>query len=166
MEKRHSTGPHHRSGLLQRTRTTRPNRRTSSTPINKLTISRIFSTTTGFATLDRLLARLHAQKKDLLAVLVRPEIPLHTNSSENDIRCQVTRRKISAGTRSDPGRDCRDAFLGLMKPAPSTPSAFGITSATASVSPRRPPSQGWPNLSASLLQCERPEFCPCYLRGP
>jgi hypothetical protein len=77
--------------------------------------SRIFSTTTGFATLDRLLARLHAQKKDLLAVLVRPEIPLHTNSSENDIRCQVTRRKISAGTRSDPGRDCRDAFLGLMK---------------------------------------------------
>jgi Transposase IS66 family len=77
--------------------------------------SRIFSTTTGFATLDRLLARLHAQKKDLLAVLVRPEIPLHTNSSENDIRCHVTRRKISAGTRSDPGRDCRDAFLGLMK---------------------------------------------------
>jgi hypothetical protein len=27
----------------------------------------------------------------------------------------VTRRKISAGTRSDTGRDCRDAFLGLMK---------------------------------------------------
>ena len=75
----------------------------------------IFSTETGFATLDRLLARLHAQKEDLLAVLKRPEIPLHTNGSENDIRCQVTRRKISAGTRSDLGRDARDAFLGLMK---------------------------------------------------
>ena len=25
------------------------------------------------------------------------------------------RRKISAGTRSDAGRACRDAFLGLMK---------------------------------------------------
>jgi Transposase IS66 family len=75
----------------------------------------IFSTTTDFATLDRLLARLHAQKEDLLAVLERPEIPLHTNGSENDIRCQVTRRKISAGTRSDPGRDSRDAFLSLMK---------------------------------------------------
>jgi hypothetical protein len=74
-----------------------------------------FSTTTGFATLDRLLARLRAQKKELLAVLERPEIPLHTNGSENDIRCQVTRRKISAGTRSDLGRDCRDAFLGLLK---------------------------------------------------
>jgi hypothetical protein len=34
-------------------------------------------------------------------VLERPEIPLHTNGSENDIRCQVTRRKVSAGTRSD-----------------------------------------------------------------
>jgi hypothetical protein len=31
------------------------------------------------------------------------------------IRCQVTRRKVSAGTRSDAGRDCRDAFLGLVK---------------------------------------------------
>ncbi len=50
-----------------------------------------------------------------LDVLKRPEIPLHTNGSENDIRCQVTRRKISAGTRSDEGRDARDAFLGLMK---------------------------------------------------
>ena len=75
----------------------------------------IFATETGFATLDRLLARLRAQKKDLLAVLKHPQIPLHTNGSENDIRCQVTRRKISAGTRSDPGRDARDAFLGLMK---------------------------------------------------
>jgi hypothetical protein len=75
----------------------------------------IFSAETGFATLDRLLARLLAQKDELLMVLKRPDIPLHTNGSENDIRCQVTRRKISAGTRSDEGRDSRDAFLGLMK---------------------------------------------------
>ncbi len=66
-------------------------------------------------TLDRLLARLHANKDKLLVALERPDIPLHTNGSENDIRCQVTRRKISAGTRSDAGRDCRDGFLGLMK---------------------------------------------------
>ena len=76
---------------------------------------RIFRRRTGFATLDRLLARLHANKSELLMVLERPEIPLHTNGSENDIRCQVTRRKVSAGTRSDLGRDCRDAFLGLGK---------------------------------------------------
>ena len=76
---------------------------------------RIFLSRTGFLALDRLLARLHANKAELLMVLERPEIPLHTNGSENDIRCQVTRRKISAGTRSEAGRDCRDAFLSLAK---------------------------------------------------
>jgi Transposase IS66 family len=76
---------------------------------------RIFLRRTGFVTLDRLLKRLHANKAELLMVLEQPEIPLHTNGSENDIRCYVTRRKVSAGTRSDGGRDCRDAFLGLAK---------------------------------------------------
>jgi hypothetical protein len=76
---------------------------------------RIFKRRTGFVTLDRLLARLLANKAELLAVLDRPEIPLHTNGSERDIRCHVTKRKISGGTRSNNGRDCRDAFLGLAK---------------------------------------------------
>jgi hypothetical protein len=75
---------------------------------------RIFRRRTGFATLDRLLTRLHANKNELLLVLERPEVPLHTNSSERDLRPQVIRRKISGGTRSDNGRDCRDAFLGLL----------------------------------------------------
>jgi hypothetical protein len=76
---------------------------------------RIFLRRTGFVTLDRLLRRLHAHKAELLMVLDRPETPLHTNRSENDIRCYVTRRNISSGTRSDGGRDYRDAFLGLAK---------------------------------------------------
>src|SRR5271166_350538 len=76
---------------------------------------RIFLRTTGFATLDRLLQRLHANKAELLMVLDHPEIPLHTNGSENDIRCQVTKRQVSGGTKTDTGRDCRDAFLGLGK---------------------------------------------------
>jgi Transposase IS66 family len=93
--------------------------RREPTPARKAALrarfDRIFKRQTGFVTLDRLLARLHANKAELLMVLDRPEIPLHTNGSENDIRCQVTRRKISGGTRSDAGRDCRDAFLGLAK---------------------------------------------------
>jgi hypothetical protein len=76
---------------------------------------RIFQRSTGFATLDRLLKRLYANKAELLMVLDHPEIPLHTNGSENDIRCQVTKRAISGGTHSDTGQDCRDAFLGLAK---------------------------------------------------
>jgi hypothetical protein len=75
---------------------------------------RIFHRRTGFVTLDRLLQRLHANKVELLTVLERPEIPLHTNGSERDIRCHVVKRRISGGTHSDAGRDCRDAFLGLM----------------------------------------------------
>jgi hypothetical protein len=75
---------------------------------------RIFRRRTGFATLDRLLVRLHANKAELLVALDRPDIPLHTNGSERDIRCQVIKRKISGGTQSDDGRDCRDVFLGLM----------------------------------------------------
>ena len=85
---------------------------------------RIFRRRTGFATLDRLLARLHANKAELLMVLERPETPLHTNGSENDIRCQVTRRKVSAGTRSHLGRDCRDACLGLAKTCTKLDVAF------------------------------------------
>ena len=34
---------------------------------------------------------------------------------ESDIRCQVTRRKVSAGTKRDLRQDCRDAFRGLAK---------------------------------------------------
>src|SRR5271166_2064004 len=66
----------------------------------------IFRRRAGFVTLDR------------------PEIPLHTNGSERDIRLHVTKRKISGGTRSVDGRDCRDAFLGLMRTAAKLGIAF------------------------------------------
>jgi Transposase IS66 family len=77
-------------------------------------LDRIFRRRTGFVTLDRLLARLHANKEELLLVLERPEVPLHTNGSERDLRPQVVKRKVSGGTRSELGRACRDAFLGLL----------------------------------------------------
>jgi hypothetical protein len=76
---------------------------------------RIFKRRTGYAMLDRLLKRLHRNKVDLLRVLERPDIPLNTNASENDIRAVVTKRKISGGTVSDNGRDARDVMLGLAK---------------------------------------------------
>jgi hypothetical protein len=76
---------------------------------------RIFLRRTGFSTLDRLLKRLHANKDELLRVLERPEIPLNTNASENDIRVCVTKRKVSGGTVSQKGRDARDIMLGLAK---------------------------------------------------
>jgi hypothetical protein len=78
---------------------------------------------TGFVQLDRLLARLSTNKSELLRVLERPEIPVHTNGAENAIRCQVIRRKISGGTRSEAGLNCRDTFLTLAK----TAVMFGFT---------------------------------------
>jgi hypothetical protein len=54
-------------------------------------------------------------KADLLRVLDRPEVPLHNNGEESDIREYVKRRKISGGTRSDEGRRCRDTFTSLKK---------------------------------------------------
>jgi hypothetical protein len=76
---------------------------------------RIFLKKTGYILLDRQLRRLHRRKAELLRVLERPEIPLHTNGSENDIRAVVTKRKISGATVSQAGKAARDTMLGLMK---------------------------------------------------
>jgi Transposase IS66 family len=81
----------------------------------KARFDRIFKRRTGYATLDRLLKRLLANKDELLRVLERPEIPLNTNASENDIRAVVTKRKVSGGTVSERGRIARDVMLGLAK---------------------------------------------------
>jgi hypothetical protein len=93
---------------------------------------RIFLRRTGFVTLDRLLKRLHANKAELLMVLDRPQTPLHTNGSENDIRCYVTRRKVSAGTRSEVAATVAMLFSGSPRPATSLASRSGIISAAGS----------------------------------
>ena len=75
----------------------------------------IFTQRTAFTTLNQTLKRLHGHKQKLLLVLQRPDIVLHTNGSENDIRGYVKWRKISGGTRSDLGKRCRDGFASLKK---------------------------------------------------
>jgi hypothetical protein len=75
----------------------------------------IFTQKTSYATLNQTLKRIHGNKAELLVVLERPEIPLHTNGSETDIRDYVKKRKVSGGTRSDEGRRCRDTFASLKK---------------------------------------------------
>ena len=76
---------------------------------------RLFRRRTGFRDLNEALRRIHQKRDDLLLVLVRPEIPLHNNLSESDIREWAKKRKISAGTRSELGRRCRDTFISLKK---------------------------------------------------
>lgn len=76
---------------------------------------KLFTQETGFVTLDQALKRLYKNKSELLLVLDRPDIPLHNNLSESDIREYVKRRKISGSTRSDAGKECRDTFTSLKK---------------------------------------------------
>jgi hypothetical protein len=72
-------------------------------------------TKTSFATLNQALKRLAGNTSELLLVLQRPDIPLHNNLSEGDIREYVIKRKISGSTRSENGRRCRDTFTSLKK---------------------------------------------------
>lgn len=81
----------------------------------KKEFERIFTQKTSYQLLNQQLKRLCKHKSSLLRVLERPEIPIHTNGSENDLREHVKRRKISGGTRSDLGRQCRDTFSSLKK---------------------------------------------------
>lgn len=70
---------------------------------------------TAYPSINGVLKELRDHKADLLRVLERPEIPLHNNAVESDIREYVKRRKISGGTRSSAGRQCRDTFASLKK---------------------------------------------------
>jgi Transposase IS66 family len=70
---------------------------------------------TGYPSIDGVLKEMRDHKADLLRVLERPEVPLHNNAMESDIREFVKRRKLSGGTRSDAGRRCRDTFASLKK---------------------------------------------------
>jgi Transposase IS66 family len=73
------------------------------------------ATKTCFVSLNLALKRMGRNKRELLLVLERPDLPLHNNLSEGDIREYVKRRKISGGTRSEDGRRSRDTFASLKK---------------------------------------------------
>ena len=77
--------------------------------------NKIFQEKTCFVTLNLALKRLFENKSELLLVLDRPEIPLHNNASESDIREYAKRRKVSGGTRSSDGRKSRDTFTSIKK---------------------------------------------------
>jgi len=75
----------------------------------------LFGRKVGYAPLDKALKHIFRKKSELLLVLKRPDIPLHNNLSERDIREYVKRRKVSGSTRTESGRRCRDSFTSLKK---------------------------------------------------
>lgn len=61
----------------------------------------IFTQRAPYATLNGSLKRIHQHKSDMLRILQRPEVPLHTNGSETDIRDYVKKKQ---GQRRHPQR--------------------------------------------------------------
>src|ERR1022692_2721954 len=68
---------------------------------------RLFLKKTGWSELDEELQKIHGKKSELLLVLERPEIPLHNNLSENDIRQYV--KPVWRVDRRRPWGTCRRA---------------------------------------------------------
>jgi hypothetical protein len=70
---------------------------------------------TGLPSVDGVLQGMREHRSAFLRVLVRPEVPLHTDLGERHLRGYVKKRKISGGTRSEWGRRARDTFASLKK---------------------------------------------------
>ncbi len=92
-----------------------PDQQQQQKALLEASFDQIFTQNTSFETLNQVLRRLHRRKSELLKVLDKPELPLHNNVSEQDIREFVTKRKLSGSTRSDNGRRCRDTFAAPQK---------------------------------------------------
>lgn len=73
----------------------------------------LFATETGYAGLDKLLARARAAKDEFLAVLRHPEVPLHNNPAELGARRRVRKRDVSFGPRTEAGTQAWDTFQTL-----------------------------------------------------
>jgi len=73
----------------------------------------LFTTQTGYETLDERIAKTRAKKPFLLLVLKHPELPLHNNASELGVRRRVRKRDISFGPRTEMGRRAWDTFMTL-----------------------------------------------------
>jgi hypothetical protein len=84
-------------------------------PILEARFDALVDQQTDYPNVNQVLKSMREMKADLLRVLEHPEIPLHNNAEESDIREFVKRRKISGGTRSGAGRRCRDTFASLKK---------------------------------------------------
>ena len=73
----------------------------------------LFSTVTGYTGLDRRIAMTQDKKEALLMVLCHPEIPLHNNPAEIEVRRRVRKRDVSFGPRTEEGKRAWDTFATL-----------------------------------------------------
>ena len=77
----------------------------------------LFSTKTGYLSLDDRIAKTLDKKSELLMALKHPEVPLHNNESELGARAQVRRRDVSLHTMTEDGTKANDTFLTIVETA-------------------------------------------------
>jgi hypothetical protein len=134
-------GPAERPWLIWRFQADLKEYRTRATAHRRISprarFDRILLRRTGFVSLDRLLAPLHANKAEPLKVLERPQMPSNTNRLRERHPLPGYRRRISAGTRTNPRSDCPDKFLGGGKICTKLGSRSGTSPIVSPASPIR-----------------------------
>ncbi|MCP4405344.1 MAG: transposase [bacterium] len=75
----------------------------------------LFSTTSDYAALDERIAKSRAKKQELLAVLRRPELPLHHNPAEHGARSQKRRDDVSLQTKTPQGTRAKDTMMSIVE---------------------------------------------------
>ena len=113
----------------------------------RLEFDELFSTRTGYETLDDRIRKTESKRDDLLTVLSDPSVPLHNNASELGARVSARRRDVSLHSRSQRGVRAMDIFTTLVQ----TSKKLGL-SAYAYLRDRLSGSLELPTLAQSILQ--------------
>lgn len=77
----------------------------------------LFSTKTGYESLDKLIAKTRQKKEWLLLALKFPFLPLHNNPAELGARVQARKRDINLQTKNEKGTRAKDTFATIVQTA-------------------------------------------------
>jgi len=108
----------------------------------------LFSTVSGYKGLDERIAVTRGNKASLLLVLYHPELPLHNNPAEIEMRRRVRKRDVSFGPRTEEGKRVWDTFATLL----ATTQKLGV-SFFRYIYDRVSAANQIPNLADLITQC-------------
>ena len=77
----------------------------------------LFSTKTGYDSLDSRIKKTKLKYDSLLLALKYPQLPLHNNASELGARVQARYRDISLQTKNKKGTEAKDTFMTIVATA-------------------------------------------------
>ena len=77
----------------------------------------LFTRKTSYFDLDDRIRKTYANKESLLTVLTHPQVPLHNNPAELEVRHQKRREDVSFQTKTDIGTKAKDAAMTIVQTA-------------------------------------------------